>query len=62
MDYAQLLFAYHVNKDAEKRLAQDYSHALTAQEFEVAMDEAVRDIIGTIETTARRIEMLSNRD
>lgn len=59
MDYSELLFAYHVQKEAEQLLAAD-PRALTQQEFDVAMDEAVSQIIGEIAITARRIKMLAN--
>jgi len=62
MDYNEMLFAYYVQKEAEKRLAQDYPQGLSQQDFDISMDEVVTDIIGAIATTARRIEMLSRGD
>jgi len=62
MDYNEMLFAYYVQKEAEKRLAQDYPQGLSQQDFDISMDEVVTDIIGAITTTARRIEMLSRGD
>ena len=62
MDYNEMLFAYYVQKEAEKRLTQDYPQGLSQQDFDIAMNEVVNEIIGAIATTARRIELLSRGD
>jgi len=62
MDYAEMLFAYHVRVEAMKSIFERFPDGITNEELNIEIDETVRGIVKSTSGIAERIQQISSQN
>lgn len=57
MDYSEMLFAYHVRKEALERIREEMAPGTTREDFQVMYEGIISDIVSSTQAMAYQIRV-----